>query len=214
MNIGFQHILTSSILLGLFALVGTAVVAGLNLATKDRIAANREATRLRSMNAVLSPERYDNEILVDKLVVSDEMLQTNGKPVTIYRARQGEQPAAAIFETVAPKGYNGPIYLLVGVNLDGTLSGARIINHKETPGLGDAIDLKHSDWVLGFNDKSLQNPTPHLWAVKRDGGVFDQFTGATISPRVVVKSIRNTLEYYAAHKTDIFPSLQTEQASD
>lgn len=214
MKIGFQHILTSSILLGLFAMAGTAIVAGLNLATKDRIAANKEAARLRSMNAVLSPERYDNEILTDKLVVSNEMLQTNGKPVTIYRARTGEHPVAAIFETVAPKGYNGPIYLLVGVNLDGTLSGVRIISHRETPGLGDAIEHKYSDWILGFNGKSLQNPTAHLWAVKRDGGVFDQFTGATISPRTVVKSIRNTLEYYAAHKTDIFPSLQTEQISD
>jgi len=214
MKIGFQHILTSSILLGLFALVGTTIVAGLNLATKDRIAANHEAMRLRNMNQVLSPENYDNEILKDKLVVSDEMLQTNGKPITIYRARKDGQPVAAIFETVAPKGYSGPIYLLVGVKLDGTLSGVRVLSHKETPGLGDAIELRHSDWLLGFNGKSLQNPPQHLWAVKRDGGVFDQFTGATISPRIVVKSIRNTLEYFAANKTDIFPSLQTEQASD
>lgn len=214
MKTEFQHIITSAILLGLFALVGVSVIAGLQVTTKDRIAANREATRLRSMNAVVGSERYDNEILNDQLIVQDEMFHTGGKPVTIFRARKNGRPVAAIFDTVAPRGYSGPIYLLIGVNLDGTLSGVRVLAHTETPGLGDAIDDKHSDWILGFEGKSLLNPGREKWGVKRDGGAFDQFTGATISPRLVVKSIRDTLDYYASHQTDIFPSLQAEQPSD
>ena len=208
MKTEFQHILTSSILLGLFAMVGVAIVAGLQLSTADRIAANREAVRLRSLNAVLPPDRYNNDILNDKTVIRDELLQTGGKPVEVYLARKGNEPVAAVFETVAPKGYNGPIYLLVGINLDGTVSGVRILSHKETPGLGDAIDYKHSDWISGFSGKSLQNPKPERWAVKRDGGDFDQFTGATISPRAVVKSVRESLAYFMLHKTELFPSLQ------
>lgn len=204
----FRHIITSAILLGVFAMIGVSVVAGLQLATKDRIEANREATRLRLMHEVLDPERYDNDILKDTIVVNDEMLGTEGRPVTIFRARKNGQPVAAVFDTVAPRGYSGPIYLLVGVNIDGTLSGVRVVAHTETPGLGDKIDARHSDWILGFAGKSLQNPPRERWAVKRDGGVFDQFTGATISPRLVVQSIRQTLEYFEAHKTEIFPELQ------
>lgn len=189
-------------------MVGVAIVAGLQYSTADRIAANIEAARLRSLNAVLSPERYDNDILNDKISINDELLQTGGKPVTVYLARKDGKPVAAVFETVAPKGYSGPIYLLVGINLDNTISGVRILSHKETPGLGDAIDHKHSDWIFGFLGKSLQNPTPKRWAVKRDGGEFDQFTGATISPRAVVKSIRESLAYFMLRKPELFPSLQ------
>ena len=208
MQTDFQHILTSSILLGLFAMVGVAIVAGLQLSTADRIAANREATRLRSLNAVLKPDRYDNDILNDKKIIENELLQTGGKSVTVYLARKDNQPVAAVFETVAPKGYSGPIHLLVGINLDDTVSGVRILSHKETPGLGDAIDHKHSDWLSGFLGKSLRNPMPERWAVKRDGGDFDQFTGATISPRAVVKSVRESLAYFMLHKANLFPSLQ------
>lgn len=208
MKAEFQHILTSSILLGVFAMVGVAIVAGLQFSTADRIAANIEAARLRSMHAVLAPDRYNNEILKDQITVTDEVLQTGGKPVTIYRARMDNQPVGVVFETVAPKGYSGPIHLLVGINLDETISGVRILSHKETPGLGDAIDHKHSDWLTGFAGKSLENPLPGRWAVKRDGGDFDQFTGATISPRAVVKSIRESLAYFSLHKAELFPSIE------
>lgn len=207
MKSDFKHILTSSILLGLFTMVGVAIVAGLQISTADRIAANKEAARLRSLNAVLPPDRYDNDILNDKIDITDEKLQTGDRAVTVYRAKKGQQPVAVVFETVAPKGYSGPIYLLVGINLDETVSGVRILSHKETPGLGDAIDHRHSDWISGFTGKSLQNPLPERWSVKRDGGEFDQFTGATISPRAVVKTVRESLAYFMLHKTEIFPSL-------
>ena len=122
----------------------------------------------------------------------------------VYRARLGGEPVAAIFNSIAPNGYNGSIHLLIGVYHDGSLAGVRAIKHQETPGLGDVIDLAKSDWVLGFNGKSLSNPPPDEWAVKRDGGVFEQFTGATITPRAIVTAVKNTLIYYQQNQHTVF----------
>ena len=105
---------------------------------------------------------------------------------------------------MAPDGYSGNIHLLVAIKYDGTLAGVRVVNHKETPGLGDAVEAERSNWILGFTGKSLTNPGKKGWAVKRDGGQFDQFTGATITPRAVVKAVYKTLEYYQQHKTQLF----------
>lgn len=105
---------------------------------------------------------------------------------------------------VAPEGYNGNIYLLVAIKIDGTLSGVRVVSHKETPGLGDGIETSRSNWILSFNGKSLDNLTNKQWAVKRDGGDFDQFTGATITPRAVVKAVNNALHYFKKNKVKIF----------
>jgi electron transport complex protein RnfG len=206
-----QHIITSAIMLGLFALIGTTVVAGLEALTAEKIAANIAATRLKILNAVMPADLYDNAILDDYIIVNDEALDTDGKPVTIYRARKQGEPMGAVFETVAPKGYSGPIYLLVGVHLDGTLGGVRILSHKETPGLGDAIHQEHSDWIFGFTGKSLGNPPLNRWGVKRDGGEFDQFTGATISPRLVVRAVRDSLLYYQAHQKEIYATSPSPQ---
>src|SRR5690606_4959952 len=115
------------------------------------------------------------------------------QPVTVYRAFRGGEPVAALFNSVAPDGYSGEIRLLVGVRVDGSLSGVRVLSHKETPGLGDPIEVRHSDWITRFSGLSLENPPFERWKVRRDGGDFDQFTGATITPRAVVKATRNTL---------------------
>jgi electron transport complex protein RnfG len=113
---------------------------------------------------------------------------------------------------VVPDGYSGPIKLLVAVNYDGTLGGVRVISHKETPGLGDKIEESRSDWVLGFNGKSLTDPLLEKWKVKRDGGIFDQFTGATITPRSIVSAVKHTLLYERDHRDALYakhdPSLQ------
>jgi len=116
----------------------------------------------------------------------------------------GGWPVAAVFAPVAPDGYNGNIRLLVAVRLDGTLAGVRVLAHRETPGLGDNIEAERSDWILGFSGKSLQDPKADSWKVQRDGGVFDQFTGATITPRAVVKAVKNTLLYYQEHGQKLF----------
>jgi electron transport complex protein RnfG len=125
-------------------------------------------------------------------------------------ARKNKQIVAIIFSVFATDGYSGIIKLLVGINTDGTLAGVRVVSHKETPGLGDAIETKRSDWVLGFNHKSLENPGTGGWHVKRDGGVFDQFSGATITPRAVVKAVHHSLLYFAAHKKELTGSASHE----
>ena len=200
----FKHILTSATLLGLFALIGTGIVALIHDGTEERIAENERLSMLRNLNAIVPHSRYDNEMLTDTVVIEDEGL-ADGRPVTVYRARRGGEPVAAVFATVAPEGYSGPIKLLVGVMADGTVAGVRVTAHRETPGLGDAIEAERSDWILGFDGRSLGNPPEDRWAVERDGGAFDQFTGATISPRAVVKAVKETLVYFSAHRDAIFP---------
>ena len=199
----FKHILTSAALLALFALVGTGLVAFIHGNTKERIAANERAAMLRSLNAIVPRERYDNALLNDTMEIQDAALNA-GIPVTVYRARRGDQPVTAVLTVVAPDGYGGPIHLLVGINYDETVAGVRVVRHRETPGLGDGIDERRSDWILGFDGRSLGDPPPNQWAVERDGGLFDQFTGATITPRAVVKAVQNSLVYFSANKDVLF----------
>ncbi|CAK0774419.1 SoxR (2Fe-2S) reducing system protein RsxG [Gammaproteobacteria bacterium] len=192
-------------LLGIFATVGTAALALTYTVTKERIEANAHAALARSLQQIVPSGRYDNDITADILVVNDASLRTNGT-VTVYRARKEGVPVAAVFTTVASDGYSGNINLLIGVNVDGTIAGVRIITHKETPGLGDKIEIDRSPWITKFVGRSLQNPEITRWAVRKDGGSFDQFSGATITPRAVVGAIKRTLQYYETHHDVLFSS--------
>jgi electron transport complex protein RnfG len=203
-----QSLITAAILL-LFALVGTAMVAYTYDNTRGKIAANERATLLRKLHRLIPPESHDNALLQDTLQVQNQTLLGTAEPVTVYRARKHGEPVAVVISAVAPDGYSGTIRLLVGINLDGSLSGVRVVAHRETPGLGDAIEEDRSDWILGFTGKSLQNPPLQKWAVKKDGGAFDQLTGATITPRAVVKAVRQTLLYYRDHKDALFTPVET-----
>lgn len=194
----------SALILGLFAVIGTALVGLTYEGTKDRIAANERAALLRSLHAIVQPERHDNDIFTDVIQVTDPELLGSREPASVFRARKQGDPVAAVLSVVAPDGYGGPIKLLVGINYDGTLAGVRVVNHHETPGLGDGIEETRSNWILGFAGKSLGNPPKDKWQVKRDGGVFDQFTGATITPRAVVNAVRKALIYFASHRDALF----------
>lgn len=198
----FRQIGITATLLLLFAVIGTAMVAATYEGTRERIAANERATLLRKLSQLIAPEAYDNDLLVDNFELPAGELAD--RPLRVYRARKQGQPVAVVMNTIAPDGYGGSIYLLVGINYDGTVAGVRVVAHHETPGLGDGIDEERSDWILGFNGRSLDNPPAALWAVKKDGGVFDQFTGATITPRAVVKAVHDTLLYYRAHRDALF----------
>lgn len=198
-----KHIFTSAVLLWLFGLLGAGSVAVVYSLTENRILENQAATRLMRLHEVLPPERYDNDLLSDTLTLPAGSV-VKDRPVTVYRARLKGRPVAVAFEATASDGYSGDIRLLIGVDLDGRILGVRALEHKETPGLGDSIETSRSDWILGFNGRSLNNPDPAHWAVKKDGGVFDQFTGATITPRAVVKLIKQVLVYYAGHREIIF----------
>ena len=191
----------NSIALGLFALVTAALLATTNLGTKDRIAEAKREVAKRALLEIVPLERHNNDLLVDTLDIPPTYLPTLGiKNGQINIARKGDKLVAVIVPTVAPDGYNGDIQMIVGINvggdIDGTVAGVRVISPRETPGLGDKVDLKKNDWILGFNGKSLTNPKPEGWKVKKDNGAFDQFTGATITPRAVVQQVLKTLQYY------------------
>lgn len=194
----------SAILLGLFALVGTGIVALIFTETQGPIAEAERAFMLRSLHAVIKPELHDNDIFNDMITVTDPKRLGSKDPVPVFRARKDGKPVAVAITPIAPEGYVGPIKLLVGISVDGTILGVRVINHRETPGLGDGIEAKRSNWILGFNGHSLSNPDSKHWAVRRDGGQFDQFTGATITPRAVVKAVHNTLRFYERNKDWLF----------
>ena len=200
----YRQIIITTIILLLFAAVGTTLVAYTFEKTRDQIAANERATLLRKLHRLIPADQHDNVLLEDTITARDEALLGSAEPVTVYRARSNGEPVALVIAAIAPDGYSGSIKLLVGINVDGTLSGVRVIAHRETPGLGDAIDETRSDWIYIFDGKSLQAPDVSRWAVKKDGGDFDQLTGATITPRAVVKAARNALLYYRDHQEALF----------
>ena len=199
-----RQILLSGVFLSLFAVVGTTLVALTEYTTSEAIAENERQLLLRNLYALLPRDRLDNDIATDTLQLPASTLLGTDDASTVYRARLGGEPVAAIFNSVAPDGYNGKIHLLVGVYIDGRLAGVRVVKHAETPGLGDAVEIRKSSWINDFAGKSLTNPTQEHWRVKRDGGDFDQFTGATITPRAVVAAVRNTLLYYQQNADMIF----------
>lgn len=203
MRAQFRHMSISAVLLGGFAILGGAVVAWIQQETAPVIAENEQAALLRNLHSLVPPGTHDNDLAEDTIQVQDERLGTP-EPVTVYRARQDGEPVTAILNVIAPDGYNGRINLLVAIRYSGELAGVRVINHRETPGLGDGIEADRSDWIHSFTGKSLDNPGPAGWAVKKDGGRFDQFTGATITPRAVVKAVHNALKYYADHREQLF----------
>ena len=193
----------AALILGSFSVLGIGIVKLAYDNTKDKIAENERAALLKSLSEVVPQSFYDNDIVSDTLELNAPRLG-GGDLITIYRARKNRLPIAAVFTTIAPDGYNGNIKLLVAVDIKGTILGVRVVAHKETPGLGDAIELARSDWILRFNGKSLVQMTKKQWRVKRDGGDFDQFTGATITPRAVVKAVKNTLLFYHGHPARMF----------
>lgn len=203
MNV-FRNMIISAILLALFAIAGTFFVTYTYDNTIDRINENKRLALLKAFHVLIPPSAHDNDVFNDIIVVQNKELLGSAKPVNIYRARKNNKNVAVIINSIAPDGYNGNIELLVAINLDGTLAGVRVVHHKETPGLGDAIEERRSDWITKFKQLSLTHPDKKGWAVKRDGGEFDQFTGATITPRAVVKAVYNTLLYYKNNRDKLY----------
>jgi Na+-translocating ferredoxin:NAD+ oxidoreductase subunit G len=200
-----QSITRNSVLLALFALGTTALIASTYLLTKDNIALQMRQAEEKALLQIVPRSRHDNEMLDDTIPVGPQDAGLGLREEKhIYVARQGGTVVAVIIPVVAPDGYTGDIDLIVGVNRDGTIAGVRALNQRETPGLGDKVDLKKSDWVLGFDGRSLVNPTLDGWAVKKDKGVFDQFTGATITPRAVVAATLRALQFAEANRQTLF----------
>lgn len=190
--------------LGLFAIISTAIVAVTFFFTKDQIVENERLALLKSLHILVTEKQHDNDLYTDVLTLDIKTLNFRNKPVSIYRARLNNAPAAAIFSVTAPDGYNGAINLLIGVNIDDIVTGVRVISHKETPGLGDSIEIEKSNWITNFDGHSLSNPQEKRWRVKKDGGDFDQLTGATITPRAIVKMTKKTLQFFQKNHDIIF----------
>ena len=201
-----QSISKNSLLLGAFALITAGILALTNLGTRDRIANAERAAQQKALFEILPPDTHDNDLLQDTIRIPETAWPTLGikSAANIYLARRQNEITALIIPATAPDGYSGDIDMIVGVNRDGTLAGVRVLRHKETPGLGDKIDIKKSQWILNFNGKSLQFPVIEDWKVKKDGGNFDQFAGATITPRAMVGQIKRVLEFVAANQQSLF----------
>lgn len=200
----FKKLLISGFLLALFAAVGTTAVSFVHDNALPRIAAVEKSLLLGTLHQFVPPETHDNDIFTDTIEVHDRELLGSSDGITVYRARKAGEPVALVLSAIAPDGYSGEIKLLIGIHYDGTLAGVRVISHHETPGLGDRIDIDRSPWIESFTGKSLQNPVEDQWHVKKDGGYFDQFTGATITPRAVVKAVAKALRYYQSHRDELF----------
>ncbi len=196
-NALFKAMSQSAAKLTAFVVICIVVLLTVKFFTADKIAQAQKDTLIATFNEVLPAGLYNNQPLDDVMLITDEkILQKLGSktPVTVYRARKDNQPAGILLQTIAPNGYSGNIYLLLAVLPNGKISGVRTLHHLETPGLGDKIEIAKHDWILSFNDRELTTENSNQWAVKKDGGDFDQFTGATITPRAVVGAVKNTLE--------------------
>lgn len=207
-----HSIVKNSLVLALFAAVTVAVVAITQQSTASRIAEAERAAQIRALGEILPAHSYDNALL-DNVMYLNESLLGHRTDTPAYLATAAGQPAAIILQANTPDGYSGTISLLIGIMVDGTLSGVRVIHHKETPGLGDRIELAKSAWIQSFDGKSLSNPAARGWAVKKDQGDFDQFAGATITPRAVVAAVHKALQYFDQHHTELFAHLHTDEAS-
>jgi electron transport complex protein RnfG len=212
MNTIQTQILRVGLMLAVFAIVATSLVVFTEIKTHDQIIENERQALLSALNELVDSKRYDNDLLTDtiSLTATDDL--GTKETTTVYRARKDNKPVSVVFTSIAPNGYNGEIKLLVGINYDGSLAGVRVINHKETPGLGDKIMLSKSNWILQFNGLSLEKLSASHWKVKKDGGQFDQFTGATITPRAVVTAVKKSLLYFEHHRDQLFAVTENKEA--
>lgn len=199
----FNYVSQKGIILALFAAVTTAVISFTYVSTKDEIALRKKEKLLSVLNEVVPPAIYDNRFFANCTVVTSDMLGPKDHQ-RVYRALKDGTPVAVAIETTAPNGYGGAIDLVIGVDINGEVLGVRAVEHQETPGLGDKIELAISDWILSFTGKSYTDDNAQQWRVKKDGGQFDQFTGATITPRAVVGKVADTLQYFTNNKQQLF----------
>lgn len=184
--------------LGVVALAAVALLAGVHLLTRGPIAESERRAALQALELVMPAAQYDNDLLDDRVHVQAPAWL--GLPsATVHRARLDGRPSGLVLEANAPDGYAGDIRLLIGVDAEGRILGVRVTAHAETPGLGDRIEERRSGWIRGFDSRTLDQPPPGRWRVRRDGGDFDQFAGATVTPRAVVKAVRKALQFVQRH---------------
>ncbi|RHW74997.1 electron transport complex subunit RsxG [Colwellia sp. RSH04] len=205
----------NSKILAAFAISCTLVVGLVNELTKEKIKAQEQLQLQKTLHSIISPERYNNDITNDCIEMTSTYLGTSDTQKG-YIARLNNNVQAVAITAIAPDGYNGNIELIIAVNMDESVSGVRVLKHQETPGLGDKIELRKSDWITTFSDKKLLSQTDSRWAVAKENGMFDQFTGATITPRAVIKAVKNAVHYFNSNKANLLtqPNVCNSEALD
>lgn len=205
-----SSIVKGGVTLALIAALCTALVALTYTATAERIEANEQAWLERSLQPALSGLFFDSGVTESMITIPPPHDLPGSEAAIVYRVYAEDAPVAALFVVSARDGYAGPIRLLVGVDVSGSVTGVHVLEHRETPGLGDRVESDKSNWVQQFDGRSLIDPAANGWAIKRDGGQFDQLTGASVTPRAIIKAIRDTLLYFGAHREEIFSTQQEE----
>ena len=195
----------SGTVLALFAAITSIAIGWTYLSTKSQIDFEVRRAEARQLLEIFPADTHDNELVDDTFSIDAETPLLGIREARQgYRARLNGNVIGVILPTTARDGYSGDIRALVGIRRDGTVAGIRVVAHRETPGLGDKVDIRKSDWVTDFNHRSLADPALPGWNVKKDGGVFDQFTGATVTPRAVILATRRALEYANLHTATLF----------
>lgn len=185
--------------ISIFAIVTAGLIALTQVSTKVQIAENERAQQAKALYEIIPANSIDNDLLHNQInIEAPELGYAHAKA---YQAIINDQVNAVILPVITPDGYSGDISLIVGINADASVAGVRVLSHKETPGLGDKVDLRKSDWILGFNQTSMQGADDKNWAVKKDGGQFDQFTGATITPRAIVIAVSRALQFFEKNRS-------------
>lgn len=206
-----QSIARNAIGLALFAVITAGTIALTHAITKNRIADQVRKAEASALLEIIPADLHDNDLLSDTVDVGPAEDLGLKSAAVAHLAREDGDITGIILPAVAPNGYSGPIRLLVGISSRGEVLGVRVTQHKETPGLGDKVELKKSNWVYGFDGKSLKNVQDAQWAVAKDGGEFDQFTGATITPRAVVKAVHGALVYFDEHRRKLLDTPASTQ---
>ncbi len=187
-----------------FAIIGTAILSATYFLTHAAIVHSEQQEKLKLITQIVPTDLFDNDIIQDTLPIAADPLLGTTETTTVYRARLKGAPSAVVLEAIAPDGYSGKIALVLAVRSNGQLAGVRVVAHKETPGLGDYIELGKSPWIKGFDGKSRTAYSAEDWQVEKDGGKFGYMTGATITPRAVIKAVHHALQYFDAHRDELF----------
>lgn len=202
--------LRNGLILAAFGLLTTAGIATTYHNTKDAIAEQERLAQARALLEIMPADNHDNDMLQDTIKLTDFHSLGLRSQQAGHLAKQGGESVAILLPVTARDGYSGDIHLLVGIRANGDIAGVRVVQHNETPGLGDKVELKKSNWIRSFDNTSLNNPNLDAWTIKKDGGHFDTFTGATITPRAVTKAVKNALLYFAEHRAELLNEEQNQ----
>ena len=188
----------------LFTVIGTAILAFTYSVTHELIAQSEDAAKLKLINQVVPAALYDNDLIKDTINLTASPLLGTSQETIAYRGRLNGKPTVIVLEAIAPDGYSGKISMIVAINYSGSITGVRVVTHRETPGLGDYIDIAKNAWIKLFDGTSHASIQETEWKVKKDGGKFDYMAGATITPRAVVKAVHSTLHYFEENRDKLF----------